>query len=262
MNRLVVEALASAPGGGGLVWLLVEREEALAREREAAFGREREAWEREREAWQREREAWERERDLQAAVGLRELEAARDNAEELQSKLDAALGHATVRSVLEQVVLAFAPDKSATKALEAFCDQPVFQEYLAIVSERTGFSSRDLTKSAKMAYGQLSEVVHHGSTLLGSDAEGVPGSVLANKLMLYAVSAIFKFSRRDVRFYLSSSRDVIKLPSPPRSPPRSQAVSAGSSASGTPPSSLRLQGGETAAAPEAAVAAAAALSAT
>ena len=272
MNRSIVEALCAMQGGAALLWGLVEREESLGRELGAAVGREREAWQHEREhwqhervawqherdAWQRERDAWQRERDLLATARGLELEAGRSDAEALQSKLDIALGHSTVRSVLEQVASEHSSTKSTTKALESFCDQPLFKDYLELVSEATGYSSFDLAKSAKAAYGMLSEVVHHGSTLTAPDAAGVPQAVMGNKSMLYAVSAIFKFSGRDVRFYLANSRDVLKVPSPPRSPIRSQATSGGHSASGSPSQLLlRPLESEASHATEAAVAAAA-----
>ena len=139
MNRAVVEALVSAPGGGALVWALIEREEVLARKREVP-------WHGERESWQRECESWQRERDLLAAKRRLELDAERAYSERLQYKLDVVLGHATVCSVLDQVALAFAPDKSAAEALEAYCDQESFRQYLGVVSETTGVAVDELTK--------------------------------------------------------------------------------------------------------------------
>ena len=53
----------------------------------------------------------------------------------------------------------------------------------------------------------------------------MPQAVFRDKSTLYAVAAIFKFSLRNVRFYVGSPAGVLKLPSPSHSPPPSAAGS-------------------------------------
>jgi hypothetical protein len=209
--------------------------------------REREAWERERtlliETSEREREAWERERTLLIETAERERtlltevhnshERERDMlSAQLQFDLDVALGHATVRTVLEQIVNAAFPGKTSTDALNKYCNDPEFLKYLDSVSAVTHFGKADLIKSAKSAYSALSETIHHGSTL--SEVNTVPQAVLRDKCMLYALSAIFKYGRRNVRFYLGNPRDLLDVPSPMRTPHPSPAPSAAT----TPPKTV------------------------
>ena len=229
----------TSPAGLALVWPSFEKERAawaleraawalereasarlLEHEREASL-REREAWAREREASLREREAWARERDL-----LVEREATA--VAELKKQVDFSDGLITVRSVLEGIVTSAFPSKSATEALRYYCDRPDFQAYLATVSAASDFSTSSLIKSAKGAYGMLSQTIHGGSTYT-TDATAVPQTVLHGKCTLRAVAAIFKFERRDVRFYVGGPSGVLKLPSPPRSASHSAVSSAASS---------------------------------
>ena len=250
LERGLLDALfALGAKGCELLWGVVQQEREAWLDKQRAWldkqrllEREREAWgrecEREREAWldkqrslEREREAWERERALL-------LECERAAAAQLQYKLDVALGHTTVRTVLEQIVVAAFPRKNITDALKSFCDDPAFLAYLDLVSEATSFQRVALVKSAKGAYSMLSDTIHNGSTL--SEASDVPQAVLRDKCMLYAVSAIFKFGRRDVRFYLDNPRDALNVPSPARSPLASPAASA----VGTPPKAANQAGAE------------------
>ena len=211
--------------------------EASAREREA-WAREREAWAREREllvqasarereASAREREAWAREREF-----LQDREAT--SIAELQREADFSKGLITVRSALEGIVATAFPGKTTTDALRRFCADERFQAYLETVSSVAGFSKDSLERSAKGAYGMLSETIHAGSThAVGGDDRAVPQAVLRDKSTLYAVAAIFKFARRILHFYAGGENGILKLPSPPHSLPPSALPSAPSSAAGS-----------------------------
>ena len=61
------------------------------------------------------------------------------------------------------------------------------------------------------------------------ELSSVPQSVVHDKCTLYAIAAIFKFERRDVRFYTGGPSSLLKIPSPPRSVVSSAANSAGNS---------------------------------
>ena len=174
----------------------------------------------ERGVLERERELFERERS--------QLSAAHEDAlAQSRRELDVALGHVSVRSVLEEIAMSFEPRRPTTQALQDFCKQGGFEEYLGVVSRLTHISVAELASSAKGAYAHLSATVHHGSTLPGA-AGGVPHEVMSDRARLYGVAAIFKYAGRDVRFYMQNSRDVLRLPSPPRSPPPSVASSVAS----------------------------------
>ena len=172
------------------------------------------------EASAREREAWAREREL-----LLEREAF--SIAELQKEVDFSNGLVTVRSALEGIVTTTFPDRSVTEALRRFCADVRFQEYLGTVSSAVGVSKDSLEKSALGAYGMLSAIIHAGSTHAASGSD-VPQAVLRDKISLYAVAAIFKFARRDVRFYIGGPGGTLKLPSPPHSPPPATSSDAGS----------------------------------
>ena len=231
MQRDLFSALYDVEGGRDLLWASWARErevwareremlvDALTREREA-LTREREALTREREASTREREAWAREREL-----LLEREAF--SIAELQKEVDFSNGLVTVRSALEGIVTTTFPDRSVTEALRRFCADVRFQEYLGTVSSAVGVSKDSLEKSALGAYGMLSAIIHAGSTHAASGSD-VPQAVLRDKISLYAVAAIFKFARRDVRFYIGGPGGTLKLPSPPHSPPPATSSDAGS----------------------------------
>ena len=150
---------------------------------------------------------------------------------QLQDDLNFALGHATVRTVLEQIVTAAFPGKSVNDALIKFCNDGDFQAYLETVSVATHFATADLIKSGKNAYSALSETTHHGSTFT-DESVSVPQTVLRDKSMLCAISAIFKYGRRKVRFYVGDPRVLFNVPSPPRTPAQ---VSPAASAARTPP---------------------------
>jgi hypothetical protein len=183
---------------------------------------------REREAWEREREAWERERALLLKTQdmVEEREAAAIAL--LQHKVDVAHGHVTVRSVLEQIGKAAFPTMNATDAISHVCDDAKFDAYLDAVSDASHLAKRDLLKSAKAAYSSLSSALHSGSTITKA-GDVVPEDVMRDKLTLYAVAALFKYARRDVRFYLDVPANELKLPSPARTPPSSAGPSAASS---------------------------------
>ena len=195
MNRDLFDALIHVQGGPALLWGLIQTErEAAAREREAA---------------------------AREAILRAELE--RSFVAVLQHKLDLAQGHATVRSVLEQIVLTHFPGVSVTEALKRFCALPRFLAYLDVVSDATKIQKASLIKSAKGAYSLLSEATHNGRT---SETGAVPQAVMPDKSMLYAVSAIFKLERRNVRFYLDNPGDLLDLPSPESTPPATALSSA------------------------------------
>lgn len=225
MERGVFYILASSPEGRDLAWSSIEGERATwARERESLkLANESLARSLERQdlALAHMREAWDREREL-----LIEREASA--VANLQKQVDFSDGLISVRSVLENIVTTAFPNRSATDALRCYCDDPKFQEYLAIVGADKGFPTANLTKSAKAVYGMLSQTIHGGSAH-APDATAVPQSVLRDKCTLLAMAAIFRFERRDVRFYVGGPSAVLKLPSPPRSASHSPAGSATSS---------------------------------
>jgi hypothetical protein len=231
LSRPAFDVLLSAGAGGGLVWEFLERErEALARERESwALEREslREALRDSRETLLYERGVLERERELFERERSQLSAAHEDALAQSRRELDVALGHVSVRSVLEEIAMSFEPRRPTTQALQDFCKQGGFEEYLGVVSRLTHISVAELASSAKGAYAHLSATVHHGSTLPGA-AGGVPHEVMSDRARLYGVAAIFKYAGRDVRFYMQNSRDVLRLPSPPRSPPPSVASSVAS----------------------------------
>lgn len=204
-------------------------------------------FEKERSAWKQERESWASERTLI----LTELNRAHDSCDrlhdlhekesemliereslvvaELQKQIDFSEGLMSVRSVLEGILTTAFPSKSATDALRLYCEQSNFQSYLADVSKISGFSVGNLTKSAKSVYGMLSQTIHGGSTFSADsiDTTTIPQSVLRDKCTLNAVAAIFKFERRDIRFYVGGrGGGILKLPTPPRSSTHSVASSA------------------------------------
>jgi len=228
LSRASFEGLFSSPKGGSLVWELLERErESWAREREVlreALRDSREALLHEREALVRERGLFERERELLERERSQLSAAHEDALAQARRELDVALGYGSVRSVLEQIACSFEPRRPATQALQDFCKQEGFEEYLGVVSRLTHISVAELASAAKGAYAHLSATVHHGSTLSGA-ADGVPHEVMSDRARLYGVAAIFKYAGRDVRFYMQNSRDVLRLPSPPRSPSQSGASS-------------------------------------
>ena len=218
MNSAVVRALAATPD---LLWGLVESE--LAAHAEA------------KESWARERLGWERERLVADALARAEYAA-------LQHKLDCALGLMSVRTVLEQVGREFAASvgasqaskKSSSRALSEFCKQPRFVAYLVAVGAATGIADMALTEGAQSAYGLLSAEIHHGSAGAGG-SDAVPADVFPNNAVMYAVAAIFKFARRDLRLYALSLRDVPALPTPECTPPQSAPSSATPTAAPSPP---------------------------
>ena len=208
------DLIMASPEGVELVWSSLEKERST---RALEFDREREAWSREREALTREREAWTREREL-----LIDREASA--IAELQKQIDFSEGLITVRSMLEGIVTNAFPNKSVTEALRCYCEKKDFVEYLALVSAATNFSTTSLIKSAKGAYGMMSQTVHSGST--HSMEATVPQSVVHDKCTLHAIAAMFKFERRDVRFYIGGPSSLLKIPLPPRSVVSSAANSA------------------------------------
>jgi hypothetical protein len=190
---------------------------------------------REREAWVEKHQSWERERALliktQEMIEEREAIAIAV----LQRQVDVAHGHITVRTVLEKIGKAEHPKMNATDALNHICDDPKFVAYMEVVSKATHLSARDLLKSAKGAYSALSSTLHSGSTITKA-GDVVPEDVMHDKLMLHAVAALFKYARRDVRFYLDVPANELKLPSPARTPPSSS----GPSAAPSPPKAAAL----------------------
>ena len=191
---------------------------------------------------QREREAWERERALlisERALLIKTQEMIEEREAiaiaVLQRQVDVAHGHITVRTVLEKIGKAKHPKMNATDALNHICEDPKFVAYIEVVSEATHLSARDLLKSAKGAYSALSSTLHSGSTITKA-SDVVPEDVMHDKLMLHAVAALFKYARRDVRFYLDIPANELKLPSPARTPPSSS----GSSAAPSPPKAAAL----------------------
>jgi hypothetical protein len=226
MERAVFSALFD--GGREVLWAALTSERDSLRE---AWSREREAWSREREAWSREREAWSREREVSSRERSLLLDREASSIADLQREVDFANGLMNVRSVLESIVTTAFPSKSVTDSLRVFCDDPSFQQYLVAVSKKTKFSQASLIKSAKGAYSMLSETIHAGSTHAEDAASAVPQAVLRDKCTLCAVAAVFKFARRDVRFYVGGAAGELKLPTPEHS----TAPSAAGSDAGSPP---------------------------
>ena len=180
---------------------------------------------------QREREAWERERELLIETRKMVEEREEDRIAVLQRQIDVARGHITVRSVLEKIGQAAYPHMNATDAINHVCDEVKFGAYLDVVSEFSGLSKRDLLKSAKAAYSSFSATLHSGSTISRA-CNVIPEDVMHNKLALNAVAALFKYSHRDVHFYLEVPTNELRLPSPTRTAPSSPATT---SAATTPP---------------------------
>ena len=226
MERSLFDALyALGAAGADHLWGLLQHERAAWAEKQLS-------WEREHASWERERASWERERAL--LLGKQDMIADReaDAVAALQHKLDVARGHATARSVLEQIGKAAYPDeKTATVAINRVCNEPKFNAYLDEVSAAMHLSKETLLKSAKGAYGALSETIHSGSTI-SKAIDVIPEDVMNGKAMLVAVAALFKYARRDVRFYLDLPANELKLPSPGRTP---TATSPAPSAATTPP---------------------------
>ena len=190
---------------------------------------------REREMWVEKQLSWERERALliktQEMIEEREVTAIAV----LQRQVDVAHGHITVRSVLKKIGKVAYPKMNATDALNHVCDKDSFIAYMENVSKATHLSARDLLKSAKGAYSTLSSTIHSGSTITKASVN-VPEDVMHDKLMLYAVAALFKYAHRDVRFYLDIPTNELKLPSPARSAASSPVTSAATS----PPKAVAL----------------------
>jgi len=155
----------------------------------------------------------------------------------LQHSLDVARGLLSVRAVLEQIAFDFsaqaksprAARRSTTEALSDFCRQPAFVAYLDAVSRATQIKADKIAAAADSAYSLLSASIHNGVASASYADVHVPSDVFPNAVTMVAVSAIFKFSRRDVRLYVHSS-DVPALPSPARTPPQSAPASAAASA--------------------------------
>ena len=162
----------------------------------------------------------------------------------LQHALDVARGLLSVRAVLEQIAFDFASRatspraarRSTTEALRDFCQQPAFLLYLKTVSRVTHIKVDKIAEAADAAYSLLSASIHNGVGSASYADVHVPSDVFPNSVTMVAVSAIFKFSRRDVRLYVNSS-DVPALPSPERTPPQSAPTSALASASSSAPAS-------------------------
>jgi len=189
--------------------------EGLLREREG-FLRERESL---REGFLREREGFSRERNF--LIDREALAVAT-----LQKQIDHSEGLITVRAMLERIVTSEFPNRSATDALRNYCEKKDFVEYLDLVGKATNFSTANLIKSAKGAYGMMSNPIHNGSTH-STEVSSFPQSVVHDKCTLHAIAAIFKFERRDVCFYVGGPSSLLKIPSPPRSGANSEANSAG-----------------------------------
>ena len=197
--------------------------EGLLREREG-FLRERESL---REGFLREREGFSRERNF--LIDREALAVAT-----LQKQIDHSEGLITVRAMLERIVTSEFPNRSATDALRNYCEKKDFVEYLDLVGKATNFSTANLIKSAKGAYGMMSNPIHNGSTH-STEVSSFPQSVVHDKCTLHAIVAIFKFERRDVCFYVGGRSSLIKIPLPPR---RSLVRWATSSGGNSPPKCL------------------------
>jgi len=231
MDSAAFTAILSLPSGAAIAWAAIESERAF-------FARERETWALARkelalarDEWALAREGWARERTLCEEQQVAAVAA-------LQHRLDVALGHVTVRAVLERIGLAAHPGRTATDAINRVCDGDAFQVYLAAVSSATTYSAKELTRSAKSAYGVLSGTIHGGSTHTFA-GRAIPGAVVPDKIMLVAIAALFKFTKRDVYFYCDIPGDTLKLPSPPRS----SSGSAAASAAPSPPKASAAGGG-------------------
>jgi hypothetical protein len=193
---------------------------------------ERASHEREVASLERERASLERERASLEREHAKQAELDRLHSADLQYRLDCAAGLLSARSVMEKIARAFAPAKTVTTALEEYCDHAAFRAYLASVSSLLVIPQEDLHRCARAAYSTLSQTLHHGSTLPDADADrSLPRSIVADKCMLAAICAIFRFARRDARFYVNDFRDVPELPAPAHS----RQASPSPSAPGTPP---------------------------
>ena len=217
MNLEVVNLLASAPA---VLWGLVDSEISVLK---AALADSKAALADSKAANARE-------------LTLVQVLAANEYAA-LQHSLDMSRGLLSVRAVLEQIAFDFmslakssrAGRRSTTEALSDFCRQPAFVAYLKTVSQATQIQVDKIADAANAAYSLLSASIHNGIASATNADVRVPSEVFPNAVTMVAVSAIFKFSRRDVRFYVQSS-DVPVLPSPERTPTQSAPTSACTSA--------------------------------
>ena len=221
MERGVFDILLASPEGRALIWPIVEKKRALPWGKEPAWS----SIENERAAWARERETLAR--LLQREIDSRERERAFLVDREataiagLHRDLDFSNGLVTVGAALEGIVTYAFPGKPAADALRLYCEQPRFQSYLAAVSAASGISAASLALSAKEAFGTPSQAIHGGgSTRLSADETAAPQAILRDKSAIFAVAAIFRLERRDMRYYVGRPSVVPKLPSPPRSAAR------------------------------------------
>jgi hypothetical protein len=214
--------LNALPEGAEHVWSFLEKERFA---KELEFDRERKKWAREREGFSRERESFLRERESLREGFLREREGfSRERnflidrealaVASLKMEIDHSEGLITVRAMLEAIVTRAFPNRSATEALSDYCEKKDFVEYLDLVSKATTFSSANLIKSAKGAYRLISNAVNNGS-IHSMEVSSSPRLVIQDECTLLAVSAIFKFERRDVCFYVGGRSSLIKIPLPP-----------------------------------------------
>ena len=180
MERGVFYILASSPEGRDLAWSSIEGERATwARERETLkLANESLARSLERQdlALAHMREAWDREREL---LIEREASAVAD----LQKQVDFSDGLISVRSVLESIVTTAFPNRSATDALRCYCDNPKFQEYLAIVGADKASPRRTLRRAPK----RCTECCRRQSTA----AALTPRTPLPCRSLSCATSALF-----------------------------------------------------------------------
>ena len=189
---------------------LLREREGFLRERESFLQDNKDVREgllREREGFLREREGFSRERNF--LIDREALAVAT-----LQKQIDHSEGLITVRAMLERIVTSEFPNRSATDALRNYCEKKDFVEYLDLVGKATNFSTANLIKSAKGAYGMMSNPIHNGSTH-STEVSSFPQSVVHDKCTLHAIAAIFKFERRDVCFYVGGPSSLLKIPLPP-----------------------------------------------
>ena len=249
LDRSMYSLLNALPEGAEHVWSFLEKERFA---KELEFDRERKAWAREREGFLQYnkdlREGFLRERESLREGFLREREGfSRERnflidrealaVATLQKQIDHSEGLITVRAMLERIVTSEFPNRSATDALRNYCEKKDFVEYLDLVGKATNFSTANLIKSAKGAYGMMSNPIHNGSTH-STEVSSFPQSVVHDKCTLHAIAAIFKFERRDVCFYVGGPSSLLKIPSPPRSGANSEANSEANSAGNSPPKCL------------------------
>jgi hypothetical protein len=222
LDRSMYSLLNALPEGAEHVWSFLEKERFA---KELEFDRERKEWAREREGFSRERESFLRERESLREGFLREREGfSRERnflidrealaVATLQKQIDHSEGLITVRAMLERIVTSEFPNRSATDALRNYCEKKDFVEYLDLVGKATTFSSANLIKSAKGAYRLISNAVNNGS-IHSTEVSSSPRHVIQDECTLLAVSAIFKFERRDVCFYVGGRSSLIKIPLPP-----------------------------------------------